>query len=333
MVDKVSFLGCGSWGAALGSILVDKGVQVNFWHRDSHIIEKMTKSRTHYLLPSVTFPDSVGFFSNIDYSIENINNIVIAVPSQNVREVLYMVKTKINETTHIINIAKGIENHSLMTMSEVINDVLDNQVKIITLSGPSHAEEVVDRNPTAVVSASEDISLAKYVQDLFSTNKFRVYTNNDIIGVEIGGSAKNVIAIAAGFCDGAGYGDNTKSALITRGINEISKLGKKLGAKAETFFDLTGIGDLIDTCYSMHSRNRRLGALVGRGENLSNILSQSHMVAEGVKTSHSINNLRSKLNIEMPICDSVYRVLYENTNPIKEVDDLMTRDLKPEYLD
>ena len=206
MIDKVSFLGCGSWGAALGSILVDKGVQVNFWHRDSHIIEKMTKSRTHYLLPSVTFPDSVDFFSNIDYSIENINTIVIAVPSQHVREVLYMVKTKISETTHIINIAKGIENHSLMTMSEVINDVLDNQVKIVTLSGPSHAEEVADRNPTAVVSASEDISLAKYVQDLFSTNKFRVYTNNDIKGVEIGGSAKNVIAIAAGFCDGAGYG-------------------------------------------------------------------------------------------------------------------------------
>ena len=218
-------------------------------------------------------------------------------------------------------------------MSEVINDVLNNQVKIVTLSGPSHAEEVVDRNPTAVVSASEDISLAKYVQDLFSTNKFRVYTNSDIKGVEIGGSAKNVIAIAAGFCDGAGYGDNTKSALITRGINEISKLGKKLGAKAETFFGLTGIGDLIVTCDSVHSRNRRLGELVGRGENLSNILSRSHMVAEGVKTSHSINNLRSKLNIEMPICDSVYRVLYENTNPIKEVDDLMTRDLKPEYLD
>ena len=333
MIDKVSFLGCGSWGAALGSILVDKGVQVNYWHRDSHIIEKMTKSRTHYLLPSVKFPDSVDFSPNIDYSIENIKTIVIAVPSQHVREVLYMLKTKINETTHIINIAKGIENHSLMTMSEVINDVLDNQVKIVTLSGPSHAEEVADRNPTAVVSASEDISLAKYVQDLFSTNKFRVYTNNDIKGVEIGGSAKNVIAIAAGFCDGAGYGDNTKSALITRGINEISKLGKKLGAKAETFFGLTGIGDLIVTCDSVHSRNRKLGELVGRGENLSNILSQSHMVAEGVKTAHSIYNLRSKLNIEMPICDSVYRVLYENTNPIKEVDDLMTRDLKPEYLD
>jgi glycerol-3-phosphate dehydrogenase (NAD(P)+) len=255
------------------------------------------------------------------------------VPSQHVREVLSRVKTKINETTHIINIAKGIENHSLMTMSEVINDVLNNQVKIITLSGPSHAEEVVDRNPTAVVSASEDISLAKYVQDLFSTNKFRVYTNNDIKGVEIGGSAKNVIAIAAGFCDGVGYGDNTKSALITRGINEISKLGKKVGAKAETFFGLTGIGDLIVTCDSVHSRNRRLGELVGRGERLSKILSQSHMVAEGVKTAHSIYNLRSKLNIEMPICDSVYRVLYENTNPIKEVDALMTRDLKPEYLD
>ena len=203
--------------------------------------------------------------------------------------------------------------------------------KIVTLSGPSHAEEVVASKPTAIVSASNDISVAKFVQDLFSTNKFRVYTNNDIKGVEIGGSAKNVIAIAAGFCDGAEYGDNTKSALITRGINEISRLGKGLGANPETFFGLTGIGDLIVTSDSIHSRNRRLGELVGRGESLSKIMAQSHMIAEGVKTAHSIYNLKSKLNIEMPICDSVYRVLYENTNPIKEVDGLMTRDLKPEY--
>ena len=241
------------------------------------------------------------------------------------------VQSKIKSSTNFINIAKGIENNSLMTMSEVIIDVLNIRPNIVTLSGPSHAEEVADRKPTAIVSASNDISVAKFVQDLFSTNKFRVYTNTDIKGVEIGGSAKNVIAIAAGFCDGAEYGDNTKSALITRGINEISRLGKGLGANPETFFGLTGIGDLIVTCDSIHSRNRRLGELVGRGESLSKIMAQSHMIAEGVKTAHSIYNLKSKLNIEMPICDSVYRVLYENTNPIKEVDGLMTRDLKPEY--
>ena len=332
-MDKVAFLGCGSWGAALGTLLAEKGVQVNFWHRDTELIKGMTKSRNHYLMHSVKFPDSVLFFSNLDDAVRDIDIIVIAVPSQHVREVILKVKNEIKNSKCIINIAKGIENHTLMTMSEVINDVLGNRHKIVTLSGPSHAEEVIDSKPTAVVSASSDIALAKCVQDLFSTNKFRVYTNTDIKGVEIGGSAKNVIAIAAGFCDGAGYGDNTKSALITRGINEISKFGKALGAKPETFFGLTGIGDLIVTCDSIHSRNRKLGEYVGKGKRLSVILSKSHMVAEGVKTAHSIYNLSSQLDIEMPICDSVYHVLYENANPIKEVDALMTRDLKPEYID
>ena len=330
MVDKVVFLGCGSWGAALSTLLAEKGVQVNFWHRDAKTIKRMTKTRSHYLLPSVKFPDKVLFFSNVNEAIKDIDTYIIAVPSQHVREVISNIQHEIKRSTCIINIAKGIENHTLMTMSEVINDVLGDRNKIVTLSGPSHAEEVIDSKPTAIVSASDDISLAKSVQDLFSTNKFRVYTNTDIKGVEIGGSAKNVIAIAAGFCDGVGYGDNTKSALITRGINEISKFGNALGANAETFFGLTGIGDLIVTCDSIHSRNRKLGELVGRGESLSNILSQSHMVAEGVKTAHSIYNLSAKLDIEMPICDAVYRVLYEGANPINEVDALMTRDLKSE---
>ena len=330
MVDKVAFLGCGSWGAALGTLLAEKGVQVNFWHRDAKIIEGMYKSRDHYLLPSVNFPNTVLFFSNLEETVKDIQTYIIAVPSQHVREIISKVQPQINKSTCIINIAKGIENHTLMTMSEVIHDVLENKGNIVTLSGPSHAEEVIDNKPTAIVSASDDIYLAKSVQDLFSTNKFRVYTNTDIKGVEIGGSAKNVIAIAAGFCDGVGYGDNTKSALITRGINEISKFGEALGANAETFFGLTGIGDLIVTCDSIHSRNRKLGELVGKGKSLSNILTQSHMVAEGVKTAHSIYNLSSKLGIEMPICNAVYRVLYENANPIKEVDFLMTRNLKPE---
>tara|TARA_Y100001970_G_scaffold57244_1_gene72539 strand:+ start:3918 stop:4913 length:996 start_codon:yes stop_codon:yes gene_type:complete len=331
MYDRVAFLGCGSWGAALSSILAEKDISTNFWHRDSKVIKKMENSRKHYLLPSIEFPNSVQFFSDLNNAIESVDSIVIAVPSQNVREVLLIAKKTINISKCIINIAKGIENNSLMTMSEVVNDVLKNKSNIVTLSGPSHAEEVIDKNPTAIVSSSKNLSLAKYVQSLFSTNNFRVYTNKDIKGVEIGGSAKNVIAIAAGFCDGAGYGDNTKAALITRGLNEISLLGKKLGAKSKTFFGLAGIGDLIVTCNSVHSRNRRLGELVGRGENLSKILSQSHMVAEGVKTADSIYSLRTKLNIEMPICESVYRVLYENSNPTSEVDKLMTRNLRPEY--
>tara|TARA_B100002052_G_scaffold296551_1_gene325252 strand:- start:919 stop:1914 length:996 start_codon:yes stop_codon:yes gene_type:complete len=331
MSDRVAFLGCGSWGAALSSILAEKGIKTNFWHRDSQVIKEMEKSRKHYLLPSIEFSDSVKFFSNLNKAIEGVDTIVVAVPSQNVREVLTNAQKTISASKCIINISKGIENNSLMTMSEVINDVLKNKSKIVTLSGPSHAEEVIDKNPTAIVSSSKNLVLAEYVQELFSTKKFRVYTNTDIRGVEIGGSAKNVIAIAAGFCDGAGYGDNTKAALITRGLNEISLLGKKLGAKSKTFFGLAGIGDLIVTCYSIHSRNRKLGELVGRGEDLSKILSQSHMIAEGVKTADSIYSLRNKLNIEMPICESVYRVLFNNANPVNEVSKLMTRNLRSEY--
>tara|TARA_B100002051_G_scaffold16396_1_gene13180 strand:+ start:1684 stop:2679 length:996 start_codon:yes stop_codon:yes gene_type:complete len=331
MSDRVAFLGCGSWGAALSSILAEKGIKTNFWHRDSQVIKEMEKSRKHYLLPSIEFSDSVKFFSNLNKAIEGVDTIVVAVPSQNVREVLTNAQKTISASKCIINISKGIENNSLMTMSEVINDVLKNKSKIVTLSGPSHAEEVIDKNPTAIVSSSKNLVLAEYVQELFSTKKFRVYTNTDIRGVEIGGSAKNVIAIAAGFCDGAGYGDNTKAALITRGLNEISLLGKKLGAKSKTFFGLAGIGDLIVTCYSIHSRNRKLGELVGRGEDLSKILSQSHMIAEGVKTADSIYSLRNKLNIEMPICESVYRVLFNNSNPVNEVSKLMTRNLRSEY--
>ncbi len=331
MVERVAFLGCGSWGAALSSILVEKGIKTHFWLRDNRVIKEMKKSRKHYLLPSIEFPNSVEFFSDINKAIEKVDSIVVAVPSQNVREVLLMAQKKIRNSNCIINIAKGIENNTLMTMSDVIKDVLKNKSNIVTLSGPSHAEEVIDEKPTAVVSSSKNLALAKYVQGLFSTNKFRVYTNTDIEGVEIAGSAKNVIAIAAGFCDGVGYGDNTKAALITRGINEISLLGRKLGAKSKTFFGLAGIGDLIVTCNSIHSRNRGLGELVGRGENLSEILSQSHMVAEGVKTADSIYSLRTQLNIEMPICESVYRVLYKNSNPIREVDKLMTRNLRSEY--
>ena len=331
MVERVAFLGCGSWGAALSSILAEKGIKTHFWHRNNRVINEMKKSRKHYLLPSIEFPNSVEFFSDINKAIEKVDSIVVAVPSQNVREVLLMAQKKIRNSNCIINIAKGIENNTLMTMSDVIKDVLKNKSNIVTLSGPSHAEEVIDEKPTAVVSSSKNLALAKYVQGLFSTNKFRVYTNTDIEGVEIAGSAKNVIAIAAGFCDGVGYGDNTKAALITRGLNEISLLGRKLGAKSKTFFGLAGIGDLIVTCNSIHSRNRRLGELVGRGENLSEILSQSHMVAEGVKTADSIYSLRTQLNIEMPICESVYRVLYSNSNPIREVDKLMTRNLRSEY--
>ena len=215
-------------------------------------------------------------------------------------------------------------------MSEVIFEVNGSISNYVTLSGPSHAEEVASCMPTAVVAASKKIEVSKIVQALFSTNKFRVYTNQDLIGVEICGSAKNVIAIAAGFCDGFGYGDNTKSALITRGIKEVARLGLKSGAKFETFFGLAGIGDIIVTCGSIYSRNRKLGERIGRGMSLDKAVGKSHMVVEGVKSASSIKRLSEKYEIEMPICNSVFKVLYKNANPVEEVNALMTRDLKSE---
>ena len=331
MSDKiVTFLGCGSWGAALGAILADKGIFVRYWHRNQSAINEMQFSRKHYLLNNINFNNNVTFFSSIDSAVNKANVIVLAVPSQHIREVITKAKKHIDPSAIIINVAKGIENDTLKIMSEVFLEVNGDLSNYLTLSGPSHAEEVVFGMPTAVVAASKNIGVSKIVQALFSTNKFRVYTNEDLVGVEICGSAKNVIAIAAGFCDGFGYGDNTKSALITRGIKEVARLGLKSGAKFETFFGLAGIGDIIVTCGSIHSRNRKLGERIGRGMTLDDAIGKSHMVVEGVKSAFSIKSLSEKYKIEMPICDSVFKVLYENSDPVEEVNALMTRNLKSE---
>ena len=331
MSDKIiTFLGCGSWGAALGVILADKGFSVRYWHRSQSAVKNMISSRKHYLLDNIIFNENVSFFSQIDTAVSEAQYIVLAVPSQHVREVIRKAKKHIDPSALIINVAKGVESETLKIMSEVIFDVNGNISNYVTLSGPSHAEEVVLGMPTALVAASVNIEASKTVQDIFSTNKFRVYTNQDLIGVEISGSAKNVIAIAAGFCDGFGYGDNTKSALITLGIKEVARLGLKSGANFETFFGLAGIGDLIVTCGSIHSRNRQLGERIGRGMSLNNAVGKTHMVVEGVESAFSIKSLSEKYKIEMPICDSVYKVLYKDANPIEEVKSLMTRNLKSE---
>ena len=330
--NTVTFLGCGSWGAALGSLLESKGLNIKFWHRNPKTVSYMQASRKHYLMPNVKFGQKVSFHSDIKEAIVGSKNIVLAIPSQNVREIMSKIKNSIDPSIYIINVAKGIERETLKTVSEVVFDVTKDLSNFVTVSGPSHAEEVLANTPTAIVSASKNISAANFVQKLFSTNKLRVYTNNDLIGVEIAGSAKNVIAIAAGFCDGFGYGDNTKSALMTRGIKELSKLGSCFGARMDTFFGLAGIGDLIVTCGSVHSRNRKLGERIGKGIGLNDAMNRSNMVAEGVKTAYSIKKLSEKFDIEMPICNAVYNVLYEEADPIKEVDILMSRDLKPESL-
>ena len=326
----IAFIGCGSWGAALGDVLSKKGYNIQFWHRNSDTCHAMKISRKHYILPSIVFGKNVTFHSDINLALDGAKYIILAVPSQAMRSVVYRIKDSLNPKSYIVNVSKGIENETLKTMSKVISEIVGEIPNFVTLSGPSHAEEVVRQKPTAIVSASNNILAAKEIQNLFSTNKLRVYTNQDLIGVEIGGSVKNVVAIAAGFCDGFGYGDNTKAALITRGINELSKLGACFGANTETFFGLAGIGDLIVTCSSVHSRNRKLGEMIGKGSDLESVLNQSHMIVEGVKTAFSIKKICEKFDIEMPICEAVFKVLYKDSDPEKEVDLLMTRNLKSE---
>ena len=328
--NVIAFLGCGSWGGALGDLLSKKGYNIQFWHRNSDTCDEMKISRKHYLLPSIYFGKNVAFHSDINLAINGAKYIILAVPSQEMRSVVHRIKDSLNPTSYIVNVSKGIENETLKTMSQVISEIVGNIPNFVTLSGPSHAEEVVKQKPTAIVSASNNIHAAKEIQNLFSTNKVRVYTNQDLIGVEICGSVKNVVAIAAGFCDGFGYGDNTKAALITRGIKELSKLGACFGANTETFFGLAGIGDLIVTCSSVHSRNRKLGEMIGKGSDLESVLSKSHMIVEGVKTAFSIKKICEKFGIEMPICEAVFKVLYKSSDPEKEVDLLMTRNLKSE---
>ncbi|MFQ6618444.1 MAG: NAD(P)H-dependent glycerol-3-phosphate dehydrogenase, partial [Fidelibacterota bacterium] len=286
-------------------------------------------------LPGVHIPEEIEITSKLSNAVKNREVIVIAVPSHVVREVCTKLNAlKIGNRFLIVNVAKGIENNSLKRMSEIILETIDGikSESVATLSGPSHAEEVSKGIPTAAVSSSASLETSKKVQQIFFSSTFRIYTNTDIIGVELGGSLKNTIAIAAGICDGAGFGDNTKAALLTRGLYEITKLGIKMGAKKETFAGLSGMGDLIVTCLSKHSRNRYVGEQIGKGKKLEEVLSSMKMVAEGVKTTISIYQLSKIHNVEMPISLEVYRVLFENKNPIYAVSDLMERDPGPEIL-
>ena len=330
-MNKISFLGCGSWGGALGLVLANKAMHVTMWHRSPKVVKSLTETRVHYLVSSLTFPDSVSFTSSLEGAISGADTVIIAVPSQSIRELLQSSKDLFNSAQTIVNVSKGIEIDTLMTVSEVIIDVLgDSFTKVVTLSGPSHAEEVIQRQPTTLVAASSNFDAAKDVQTLFSNPVLRTYANPDIKGVELGGSMKNVIAIAAGICDGIGYGDNTKAALLTRGMTEISRLGVKMGASPATFNGLSGIGDLIVTCLSQHSRNRKVGQAIGEGKTLDQVLSEMKMVAEGVKSAKSVHQLRQKYEVNMPICEAIYQILFEGKNPKKSVTDLMARELRLE---
>ena len=327
----ISFLGCGSWGGALGDVISKKNIPVLFWHRNSDIVKALEKTRRHYLITNLVFNSNVSFTNNINYAISKSDIIIIALPSQSIRKV---VKSNLNifqNNKIIVNVSKGIEINSLMTISEVINDLYGGSYKnLVTLSGPSHAEEVIRKFPTTLVASSKNRRAAESIQKLFSNEYLRTYLNDDLRGVEIGGAMKNVIAIAAGICDGINYGDNSKAALLTRGMSEIIRLGKKMGASEKTFMGLSGFGDLIVTCLSKHSRNRKIGQAIGEGHSLNVIQNKMNMIAEGVDTTMAVHQLKSKYSLEMPIHEAMYDVLFLNKDPKISVSELMNRKLSEE---
>ncbi|SHG93305.1 glycerol-3-phosphate dehydrogenase (NAD(P)+) [Anaerosphaera aminiphila DSM 21120] len=325
---NIAILGGGSWGTAVARLLHNKGHNVKFYIRDKNVVEDInTRGVNSKFLPNIDL-GNLKATSNIHDAVKDTETIVLGVPTNSVRSVLNSIKDDIEDQI-IVNLAKGIEVDTLERVSQISKEILPKNA-FISLSGPSHAEEVGKDIPTLVVVSSEDIQASKKIQHAFSTENFRVYTNNDLIGVEIGGALKNIIALAAGMSDGLGYGDNTKAALMTRGIYEMSKLGKALGADPYTFNGLSGIGDLIVTCTSMHSRNRRAGILMGEGLSSEEAAEKIGQVVEGVKTTKSAYELSKIHNVSMPITHKLYDVLYNDVNPKEAVSSLMKREYKEE---
>ncbi|MBE0570336.1 MAG: NAD(P)H-dependent glycerol-3-phosphate dehydrogenase [Ignavibacteriaceae bacterium] len=330
---KISVLGAGGWGTTLAILLYYNGHNVTLWEYKKSYARQLLKKRinTDYL-PGIKIPEEILITSDIEEASDDKNLIVLSVPSQFLRDVVKKINYRMIEDAILVSVSKGIEKNTLMTMSQMIKDVFPhiNENQIGVISGPSHAEEVSKRVPTAVVAASVDIETSKAIQAAFMTSYFRVYASTDILGVELGGAFKNIIAIGAGIIDGAGFGDNTKAAIMTRGVAEISRLGLAMGARPETFAGLSGMGDLIVTCMSRHSRNRYVGEEIGRGKKLKQILNSMEQVAEGVETTRSAKQLAAKIEIETPITNEVYKILFEDKDPVKATTDLMTRDMKTE---
>lgn len=331
--QRIAVIGAGSWGTALAKLLGDKGKQVALWgHRPEHV-EPMARFRENKVyLPGFFLPKNIHITSRIEEAIEGATLIVMVVPSHVFRGVFSILCPLLQPDTYIVSAAKGIENESLMTMIQVMEDILavDAMVNLGVLSGPSFAKEVAGGTPTAVTVAAKTKEIALSFQEAFSTELFRVYTSTDIIGLELGGPLKNIVAIAAGICDGLGYGTNTRAALITRGLAEITRMGVAMGAEPLTFAGLAGLGDLVLTCTGDLSRNRQVGWMLGRGKKLDDILAEMNMVAEGVKTTKSAWRLAAQLQVDMPILEQIYKVIYENKSCADAVTDLLARDLKEE---
>ena len=327
---KVSVLGAGSWGTALSLLLCKNGHEVTLWSALEDEVRMLCEKREHESkLPGVRLPEDMKITADLEDSLQDPDVAVLAVPSPFTRSTAHRMAPFVKNGQKIVNVAKGVEEHTLMTLSEIISEEIP-QADVCVLSGPSHAEEVGKGLPTTCVVSAEKRETAEYLQGIFMSPVFRVYTTPDILGVELGGALKNVIALAAGTADGLGYGDNTKAALITRGIAEISRLGTKMGARAETFYGLSGIGDLVVTCASVHSRNRKAGYLMGKGYTMQEAMDEVKMVVEGVYSARAAKSLAEKYQVEMPIIEEVNKVLFEDKPAADAVRDLMLRDKKVE---
>lgn len=326
---RISIIGIGSWGTALAIHLIKNGHQVTIYGRLEDNIVQINNDKVHPFLPGIIIPDELKITGDLKEACNN-EYLVLAVPSQYIRDVVKkMYRAGFGKKT-IINVAKGIEIETGLRMSEVVAEVTKSEYDYCVLSGPTHAEEVAKGLPAAIVAASENIELAELVQQIFNNESLRVYTNDDILGVELGGSFKNVVAIASGIVDGLEFGDNAKASLITRGLYEMKQLGRKLGANPETFNGLSGIGDLMVTCMSKHSRNRGFGEKIGKGLKSSDILKANEMVTEGVYAAKAFYLLSKKMNLDLPINEEVYKCIYENKAPLDCFKDLMTREMKME---
>jgi len=322
---KIAVIGSGSWGCAVSILLAKKGYDVYLWSWQKEESDRLNRDRENKLvLPGKKFPDNITCTNDAELCVKDAELIVTVVPSPATRTTAKELAPFVREGQILVNLSKGLEDDTLLRLSQVYSEEIP-QATIAVMSGPSHAEEVSEFVPTTNVVASSNINVCKFIQNIFMTDTFRVYTGSDVIGTEIGGALKNVIALCAGICDGVGHGDNTKAALMTRGLAEITRLGVKMGAKPETFAGLSGIGDLIVTCTSMHSRNRRAGILLGKGYSLEDTLNEVQMVVEGVNTVGAAYNLSKKYEVEMPITAESYKILFEGKDPKQAVIDLMTR--------
>lgn len=325
---KIAVIGSGGWGTALAILLSENGHTVSLWSYREEESAALRETRENKVLPGVRIPDAMELTSDL-HCVKGCEAVVLATPSFAVRSTAQQLREVLDESTVVISVSKGIEKDSSLTLTEVIEEELPNHA-VVALSGPSHAEEVGRRVPTAVVSASKNRQAAELVQELFMNERFRVYTTDDVLGVELGAALKNVIALCAGVSDGLGLGDNTKAMLMTRGLSEVARLGEALGGRKETFAGLAGIGDLIVTCTSMHSRNRRCGILIGQGVPPEEAVKEIGMVVEGYYAAATAKTLADKLGVEMPISAAAYAVLYEGKDSRAALTELMTRDKRTE---